>query len=150
VLRTDLSEQFVIIASDYPQVKYQHFKKFVRNSIEYSFLQDGSIWLSKGDYSKMVAECSRCTPAKQPDARYKAFLNSSDKATVQWELERDLIAFEKRLAARKNDAGFQAFYVSRPHNIYSPDQRCKLYGFSTNSPQSQTAATHPAASRWGI
>ena len=56
VLRTDLSEQFVIIASDYPQIKYRDFKKFVRNSIEYSFLQGRSIWSSKGDYFKLIPE----------------------------------------------------------------------------------------------
>ena len=30
VLRTDLSEQFVVIASEYPQIKYKDLKKFVR------------------------------------------------------------------------------------------------------------------------
>ena len=133
VLRTDLSEQFVIIARDYPQVKYHDFKNFVRNSIEYSFLQGKSIWLSEGDYSKLVSECRRCSPgSKETDAKCKAFLESSEKAAIQWKLEKDLAAFEKRFAAEKKDARSKALVVSRPALFYSPEQRRKLYGFSTN------------------
>lgn len=96
VLRTDLSEQFVVIASDYPQIRYRDFKKFVRNSIEYSFLRGRSIWSSQGDYSQLVAECSRCSPGtKDLNAECKTFLDSNEKAQIQWKLEEDLVAFEK-------------------------------------------------------
>jgi adenosine deaminase/adenosine deaminase CECR1 len=123
LLRTDLSEQFVIIASEYPKIKYKDFKKFVRNSIEYSFLQGRSIWASKGDYSKLVAECSRCSlGSKNPDAKCKAFLDSSEKARIEWKLEGDLAAFEKKYAMGmanakghvKTPAGIQA-EISRKH-----------------------------------
>ena len=115
VLRTDLSEQFVIIASDYPQIKYQDFKKFVRNSIEYSFLQGRSIWSSKGDYSKLIPECSSCRPgSKQINAKCKAFLDSSDKAAMQWKLEGDLAAFEKIYAKGKQDLEFNSLSLSYP------------------------------------
>lgn len=108
VLRTDLSEQFVIIASDYPNIKYKDFKRFVRNSIEYSFLQGRSIWASQGDYSQQVAECSRCNPGSDdPDAECKAFLDSSEKARIEWELERDLAAFEEKYAEGTADAKLQ-------------------------------------------
>jgi hypothetical protein len=102
LLRTDLSEQFVIIAREYPKIKYKDFKKFVRNSIEYSFLRGGSIWASKGDYTRLVAECSRCSPlSKNPNAKCKAFLDSSEKARVEWKLEGDLAAFEEKYAKGK-------------------------------------------------
>lgn len=98
VLRTDLSEQFVIIASEYPTIKYQDFKKFVRNSIEYSFLQGDGIWASKGDYSKLVADCSGCILGlKNPNPKCKAFLDSSEKARAEWKLEGDLAAFEESM-----------------------------------------------------
>jgi adenosine deaminase len=48
VLRTDLSEQYVVIARNYPNIRYQDFKEFVRNSIEYSFLKGKGIWAYKG------------------------------------------------------------------------------------------------------
>ena len=115
VLRTDLSEQFVIIASDYPQIKYQDFKKFVRNSIEYSFLQGRSIWSSKGDYSILIPECASCRPgSKQINAKCKAFLDSSDKAAMQWKLEGDLAAFEKGYAKGKQDMEFHSLSLSYP------------------------------------
>lgn len=115
VLRTDLSEQFVIIASNYPQIKYQDFKKFVRNSIEYSFLQGRSIWSSKGDYSILIPECSSCRPgSKQINAKCKAFLNSSDKAAMQWKLEGDLAAFENGYARGKQDLEFNSLSLSYP------------------------------------
>ncbi|RQW81184.1 MAG: adenosine deaminase [Methanothrix sp.] len=101
VLRTDLCEQFVTIARNYPQVKYPDFKKFVRNSIEYSFLQGDSIWASKGDYSRALIECSGCAlGSENATSKCKAFLDSSEKARAQWKLEGDLAAFEEKYAKR--------------------------------------------------
>jgi adenosine deaminase len=40
VLRTDLTEQYVILAKNYPQISYKSIKRFVFNSIEYSFMDD--------------------------------------------------------------------------------------------------------------
>jgi hypothetical protein len=101
VLRTDLSEQFVTIAREYPDIKYLDFKKFVRNSIEYSFLQGRSIWSSQGDYSKLVTECSCCSPgSKDSNAKCKSFLDLNEKAKIEWKLEGDLAAFEKKYAKR--------------------------------------------------
>ena len=98
VLRTDLSEQFVTIARDYPQVKYPDFKKFVRNSIEYSFLQGESIWATKGDYSRAVPECSGCAlGSEDATPKCKSFLELSEKARLQWKLEGDLAMFEKEI-----------------------------------------------------
>lgn len=115
VLRTDLSEQFVIIARDYPQIKYHDLKEFVRNSIEYSFLQGRSIWQSKGDYSKLVPECSGCRPGTiSINCRCNAFLDSSEKALVQWKLEEDLAAFEDRYAKGVQDTGFIVLTRSDP------------------------------------
>ena len=87
----------MVIASDYPQIKYQDFKKFVRNSIEYSFLDGNSIWSSKGDYTRLVPECSGCNPVSDNlDATCKAFLDGNNKAKIQWKLEGDLAAFEEK------------------------------------------------------
>ena len=99
VLRTDLSDQYVVIASNYPNIGYQDFKKFVRNSIEYSFLKGKGIWASKGNYSRLAPACSGCSPGcKNPDARSKAFLNNNEKAKIEWKLEGDLAAFEEKYA----------------------------------------------------
>ncbi|MCB9082540.1 MAG: hypothetical protein H6555_12610 [Lewinellaceae bacterium] len=40
VLRTNLTEQYVRLARDYPEFSYPDIKKLVYNSIQYSFLED--------------------------------------------------------------------------------------------------------------
>ncbi|NPV63465.1 MAG: adenosine deaminase [Methanotrichaceae archaeon] len=126
VLRTDLSEQFVVIAEDYPQVKYQDFKKFVRNSIEYSFLSGNSIWASKGDYTKLADECSCCQPgSEETDSRCSKFLYSSEKARAEWKLEAYLAAFEERYSGGEAGAQLQrsdAAPLYEP-NLPQPRQR---------------------------
>jgi hypothetical protein len=130
VLRTDLSEQFVVIAGEYPEVKYQDFKKFVRNSIEYSFLPGASIWSSQGDYSRLVAECSGCSPGSgNPDAKCRALLDSSEKARMEWKLEGDLAAFEERYSPAKTDAKFQNSDIGLSRGISLPKPPGRFVAF---------------------
>jgi hypothetical protein len=96
VLRTDLAEQFVIIAQTYPQVKYPDFKRFVRNSLEYSFLEGEGIWASKGDYSRLREELAGCRPGIKSDS-CMAFLDGNEKAAAERRLEGDLAAFEEKI-----------------------------------------------------
>jgi adenosine deaminase len=96
VLRTDLTEQFVIIARTYPQVEYSDFKRFVRNSLEYSFLEGEGIWALKGDYSRLRNEFDGCLHGCE-DETCRAFMQNNDKAEAEWRLEGDLAAFEEQL-----------------------------------------------------
>jgi adenosine deaminase len=43
ILRSNLTEQYVRLARDYPGIGYSDVKRFVYNSIEYSFLEDPSL-----------------------------------------------------------------------------------------------------------
>ncbi|WP_163401164.1 adenosine deaminase [Flavobacterium fluviatile] len=43
ILRTNMTEQFVLLAKRYPDVSYQTIKQYVYNSIKYSFIQDVSV-----------------------------------------------------------------------------------------------------------
>lgn len=99
VLRTDLTEQFVIIAHSYPKVKYADFKRFVRNSIDYSFLPGSGIWGVQGDYSQASPECANCVPGSEISERCIDFLEKNEKASAEWKLEKDLAAFERYIAA---------------------------------------------------
>jgi len=93
VLRTDLTEQFVIIAQTYPQAKYSDFKRFARNSLEYSFLKGEGIWAIPGDYSQLRKECRGGDPWNE-SKECMAFLEKNEKAKAQWKLEGDLASFE--------------------------------------------------------
>jgi hypothetical protein len=98
VLRTDLTEQFVIIAHTYPQVKYSDFKKFVRNSMEYSFLDGDGIWLERGVYVVFRPELEGCDILKGDLTQTgKKFLYENEKAREEWRLEGKLADFEQKL-----------------------------------------------------
>ncbi|MBJ2124735.1 adenosine deaminase [Flavobacterium sp. IB48] len=43
ILRSSMTEQYVILAKRYPDVNYETIKKYVYNSINYSFIQDASV-----------------------------------------------------------------------------------------------------------
>jgi hypothetical protein len=93
VLRTDLTEQFVIIAHTYPEAKYSDFKRFARNSLEYSFLKGEGIWAIPGDYSQLRKEFAGGDPGEE-SKECLAFLEKNEKAKAQWKLEGDLTSFE--------------------------------------------------------
>jgi adenosine deaminase/adenosine deaminase CECR1 len=60
ILRTNMTEQYVLLAKRYPDVSYSTIKKYVYNSINYSFIQETSI-------KKQLL--------KDLDARFKTFEN---------------------------------------------------------------------------
>ncbi|WP_125719779.1 amidohydrolase family protein [Flavobacterium ustbae] len=43
ILRTNMTEQYVLLAKRYPDVNYETIKNYVYNSINYSFIQDESV-----------------------------------------------------------------------------------------------------------
>lgn len=43
ILRSNMTEQYVLLAKRYPDVSYETIKKYVYNSINYSFIQDESV-----------------------------------------------------------------------------------------------------------
>lgn len=43
ILRSSMTEQYVLLAKRYPDVNYETIKKYVYNSINYSFIQDTSV-----------------------------------------------------------------------------------------------------------
>jgi hypothetical protein len=99
VLRTDLTEQFVIIAHTYPQVKYPDFKEFVRNSLEYSFLDGKGIWLEGGIYTAFRPELESCDPMTGNLTQAgENFLKENEKAREEWRLEGNLAIFEEKIA----------------------------------------------------
>ena len=64
ILRTNMTEQYVLLAKRYPDVSYATIKQYVYNSINYSFIQDVSV-------KKQLV--------KDLDARFKSFENQFSK-----------------------------------------------------------------------
>jgi adenosine deaminase len=96
VLRTNLTEQFVIISGNYPQVSYSDIKTFARNSLEYGFLRGEGIWAEAGNYSQIRKECAGCLFRTECE-ECRAFLDKNDKAKAEWRHEGDLASFEESI-----------------------------------------------------
>ncbi len=86
VSRSDMTQEYFRAVSSYP-IGYRELKNMVRNSLEYSFLGGGSLWsdVTKG---KRIAACTNAGP------KCDQFLESSEKARLQWKLEQDIARFE--------------------------------------------------------
>jgi adenosine deaminase len=65
-----------------------------RNTLEYAFVGGASLWADPVAWRKVMA-CDG-SAVQPPSPECAAFLQASDKARLQWEMERDLDAFERK------------------------------------------------------
>jgi adenosine deaminase len=94
VSRIRLTHEYVRAAETY-NLHYSDFKQMVRDSIEHSFLPGDSLWSVSESFATPVPACSQGTPGEEgPSPACAAFLQHSEKAQQQWELERRFRAFE--------------------------------------------------------
>ncbi len=94
VSRIDLTHEFVRAALTYP-LTYRDLKKMVRASIEHSFLPGESLWKDGDGFTHPVVPCAaKALAAAVPAKSCSAFLQSSQKARQQWELEERFRVFE--------------------------------------------------------
>ncbi len=106
VLRTDLSEQFVLAVQRYG-LNYSQLKQLARNSLEYSFLPGQSLWGSVQS-QRLHHSCALNQPGSNAlRGSCAAFLAGSAKARQQWLLEGQFQHFEaefKRRSTKKPPA----------------------------------------------
>ncbi|CAN5470429.1 adenosine deaminase [soil metagenome] len=84
VSRIDMTNEYLRAATE-QGLRYADLKAMARDSLEYAFLPGASLWASS---HVPVAACAK------PGKTCEAFLAGSRKATAQWRLEREFIAFE--------------------------------------------------------
>ena len=65
-----------------------------RNTLEYAFVAGDSLWANPRTWQK-VAACAGAGVTRDPPPRCAAYLAGSDKARLQWGLERDLANFDR-------------------------------------------------------
>ena len=95
VSRSDLSAEFVK-ATDEQGLGFQDLKAMARTSLEFAFISGASLWRDARRFSP-VSECSNGTLGQStPPAACQTFLDASPKAKLQWELEKQFLAFEKK------------------------------------------------------
>lgn len=102
VSRIDLTHEYERAVETYG-LSYTDLKQMVRTSIEHSFLPGASLWRDEDDFAQAVAPCSLTAGnggsasglgLGKPSAVCGAFLNLSEKAQQEWELERRFAQFE--------------------------------------------------------
>lgn len=93
ISRIDLTHEFVRAARTYG-LGYADMKEFARNSLSYAFLDGKSLW-REPRAAVAVAACAQDElGTAKPGKACESFLEGSEKARLQWRLERDFTDFE--------------------------------------------------------
>ena len=94
VSRIYLTHEYVRAAETYG-LSYADLKQMVRTGLEHNFLPGASLWREADVFTRVVVGCAK-DPAgsAKPSPACESFLNSSEKARQQWELERRFHEFE--------------------------------------------------------
>ena len=96
VSRIDLTHEYVRAANDY-HLSYADLKELARTGMEHNFLPGESLWAATDVFSAPAAACKGQTlGGPKPSAACKSLLDSSEKASAQWELERRFREFEAK------------------------------------------------------
>jgi adenosine deaminase len=96
VSRIDLTHEYVMAAEEY-HLSYEDLKDLARTGMEHDFLPGASLWAKADDFRIPVTACrAQVLGSAHPAAACKAFLEKSEKAAAQWQLERQLREFEAK------------------------------------------------------
>ena len=93
VSRIDLTHEYQRAVQTY-DLDYQTIKGISRNALQYNFLDGGALFQNP-KIGQFTEPCSTGLPADLRDGSTCAeFISQSQKATIQWELERRFALFE--------------------------------------------------------
>jgi adenosine deaminase len=97
VSRIDLTHEYTRAAIDF-HLDYLDLKNMARASLEHSFLPGPSLWQQPDTFTRTIPDCAgQPLGAAKPPSKCLTFLNSSEKAAQQWELEHRYDLFESNL-----------------------------------------------------
>jgi adenosine deaminase len=94
VSRIDLTHEYVRAVEE-QGLSYLDLKRSARTSLEHAFLHGESLWSKPDDFTARRSPCAALiTERSQPNDACGSFLDTNEKAAVEWELERRFAAFE--------------------------------------------------------
>lgn len=100
VSRGNLTKEYQRAVTTF-QLTYKTVKKLIRNSLTYAFLPGKSLWKDV-TYQQIVPACKKdVLGSKITSKPCKAFLNSNEKARLQWDLEKRFVEFESNISKHK-------------------------------------------------
>ncbi len=95
VARSELSREFLRAAAE-QGLGYAQLKTLARNSLQYSFVGGASLWRDARQFTP-VAPCAADVAAMRlTSAGCRQFVAGSERARLQWQLEAEFKAFERR------------------------------------------------------
>jgi hypothetical protein len=95
VSRSDMSHEYLRAVESY-RLSYSDLKDMARQSLEHSFLPGTSLWGEAKGFRRS-APCAKDDPgAREVSSGCERFLETSERAKVQWKLEREFANFEKK------------------------------------------------------
>ncbi|WP_299260213.1 hypothetical protein [uncultured Kushneria sp.] len=97
VSRIDLTHEYERAVTEHG-LDYPALRQMARNSLEYSFLDGESLWADGRAGEARVPACRGASLDAAPAGDCADLLEHSDRARLQWRLERDLMAFESEVA----------------------------------------------------
>lgn len=89
VSRSEISREFLKAAEE-QGLSYPQLKTMARNSLQYAFISGASLWADAKRFVP-VAQCR----AELSSSQCRAFVETSDKAKLQWKLEEEFRTFER-------------------------------------------------------
>jgi len=94
VSRSDLTHEYLRAVETY-NLSYLDLKHMARQSLEHSFLAGASLWVDAQE-AQELPQCAGVDGVGSPSATCKKFLDANEKAQLQWKLEQEFAAFEKK------------------------------------------------------
>ena len=95
VSRSDMTHEYLRATETY-NLSYVDLKHMARQSLEHSFLPGASLW-ADSQQTRTVTPCATDHAASSTQsAGCKKFMSANEKARMQWKLEHDFGAFEKK------------------------------------------------------
>ncbi len=98
VSRTDMTHEYLRAVDTYG-LSYSDLKRMARDSLEHSFIPGVSLWSEEREWQR-VAACSG-DKLDSGSAKCESWLAGSEKARVEWELEKAFAEFEKKFERPK-------------------------------------------------
>jgi adenosine deaminase len=96
VARSDMTLEYMK-AVDEQGLGYLQLKKMARTSLQYAFISGESLWRNTKNSFEMVPQCSQDDlDNKNISSTCQGFLASSEKANLQWKLEKAFKNFENQ------------------------------------------------------
>lgn len=94
VSRSDMTHEYLRAAQTYDFLGYKDLKRMVRMGLEHSFLAGSSLWTSP--FHPVSACANDRADMKKVSAGCEKFLDGNERAQIQWKLEEEFAAFEKK------------------------------------------------------